>query len=81
MTTYGDFPGIKVETIASGVDTSEHLTFEEQVETMVCIKFALGDGYIDTDAVQSSLECLGYSPYRTMPMFQETLKALGEELD
>ena len=81
MVSYGDYPGVKVTTVSQEIDMSRDLTFEEKVETMVCIYHCIGSGYIDTNAVQSALESIGYSPYETMPMFQETLEALGEEIE
>jgi len=77
MSKYGEFPGVSVTTES----VARSLTYTEKMETMVCIRFCLGDGYIETNGVQSALECLGYSPYRTMPMFQKALKELEEETE
>ncbi|AGM11435.1 hypothetical protein M199_gp231 [Halogranum tailed virus 1] len=83
MTTYGDFPGVKVSTTSADAIEARNreLSHREKVETMVCIYHCIGDGYIHTNGVQSALESLGYSSYETLPMLWKTLAALDEELN
>ena len=83
--TYGDFPGVKVETDASLGRSLPDLSTEENYRCLICIQATKGiwseDGLLKVNlhAACGAMRCFGHNFFHAMPMLKAALTRLGEE--